>query len=142
MPRNPSAQAGTEAWSSGYANSGAKLEAGVNRVTESPTVAAARQIGYYRQRVLAALDSGKTERALLNSPLSDWKSGMMAKTKAGLSSAAARGKGRYATFASSFYPAMAQASQAASQIDKSTMEGKLQRVATAIEAAQNWANSH
>ncbi len=142
MPRNPQASAGAEAWSQGYANSGAKMEAGVNRVTESPTVAAARQLGFYRQRILEALDSGYTERQLMASPLSDWKAGMTQKTKMGLSAAANRGKGKYASFAASFYPVMAQASQAASQIDKSTREGKLQRVAVAMEAAQNWKAAH
>lgn len=141
MARNPSASAGADAWSSGYSNSGAKLEAGVNRVTESPTVAAARQLPYYRTQVLAALDSGKTERALMASPLSDWKTGMLTKAKAGLAGAAARGKQSYAAFAQSFYPAMAQASQQAQAIDKSTQEGKLQRVRVAMEAAQNWAAS-
>jgi hypothetical protein len=142
MPRNPQAQAGADAWSQGYANSGAKLEAGVNRVTESPTVAAARQLAYYRQRILESLDNGHTERALLNSPLADWKGGMLTKAKAGLSGAATRGKQRYGNFASSFYPAMAQASQQAAAIDKSTREGKLARVAAAMDAAIAWKQSH
>lgn len=140
MARNPQASAGADAWERGFNAAGPKLDAGVNRVTESPAATAARNLPYMRQRFLEAMDSGHTQRRMEQSPLGDWKSGMSNFSKQGLSRASSKGKPKYSAFAQTFYPVMAQASAAAQQIDKSDWNGKLARVRTVGEAAQAWKN--
>lgn len=142
MARNPSAQAMADAWSTGVANSGAKLTAGVNAVTESPTVAAARNIDGYLQGVQNAVSSGRMVAKLMASPVTKWKNGMMTKAKNNLATAAANGKPAYQTFASSWAPAMAAASAAADAIPKNDRAGQLARVNAVLDAAAAWKASH
>lgn len=142
MPRNPNVQAGSDSWASGVQNSGTKLTKAVNAVTESPTVAAARNIAGYQAGVMNAITSGYLERKLLASPLQDWKSGMLTKGVNNLPAAAAKGKPKYQQFASSFYPVMGQASAAAAAIPANDRAGKLARVAVVMDAAEQWKQSH
>lgn len=142
MARNPSAQAGTDAWAAGLAGAGAKLTAGVNKVTEAPTAAAARNIDGYLAGVQNAVSSGLLLRRLQGATLQDWKAAMIAKAVPRLATAAQNGKSKYSQFASSFYPAMAQASQQADAIPKNDMAGKLARVQVAIQAAMDWKQNH
>lgn len=55
------------------------MTAGIERVTEAPTVAAANKIDKMKLKWLAAMDSGKIERGLRRVTLQDWKSQMLSK---------------------------------------------------------------
>lgn len=142
MARNPQAAAGADSWASGLSGAGNKLTQGVNRVTEAPTAAAARNIDGYLQGVQNAVSSGLMLRRLQAATLQDWKTAMINKAVPRLATAATQGKSKYAAFAQSFYPAMAAASAAADSIPKNDMAGKMARVQVVIQAAMDWKNNH
>lgn len=75
-------------WSRNLAGSAEKYKESVAQVTESPGVTAAANLDTYRQRVLEALDSGKTKRAMEAVSLEEWKRAASGRGASNLASAA------------------------------------------------------
>jgi len=76
------------------------MRAGVERVTEAPTLKAAAAKVKMRAKIVAAIDSGKWERGLKRVTLADWKDKMInkgvARVPEGIDAAAAKVEGFFA----------------------------------------------
>lgn len=91
-------------WRKGMAASGDKFKAGVQAVTESPTAKAAMAIDRQVQGVIAAAQSGKTQRALNAVTLESWKNDMINKGATRISTGAATAEPKVAQFMNEFFP--------------------------------------
>jgi len=76
------------------------MRAGVDRVTEAPTLKAAAKQDKMRARIVASIDSGKWARGLKRVSLEEWKSKMkdkgIARVPEGIDAAAAKTEGFFA----------------------------------------------
>ena len=78
MPKLTPTEA-TEKHARNLKNSITDIRAGVNRVSVSPTVAAANKIDKMRANLIAAFDDGRVERGLRRVTLEQWKAQMLTK---------------------------------------------------------------
>jgi hypothetical protein len=69
----PSPQEISEKWSRRMAQAGPDYQAGINRVTEAPGAAAARNVQGYQQGVMDAITNGKWQANVGAVPLEDWR---------------------------------------------------------------------
>lgn len=91
-------------WRSGMANSGEKLKAGVQAVTEAPTAKAARRIDAMVAGIQRAAADGSIQRGLERVTLEDWKQAMLQKGAGRVAAGAAAAEGTVADFAGEFLP--------------------------------------
>ena len=104
------------------------MQRGVERVTESPTAKAAKQVDKMRTNLLAALDSGKWARRLESVPLEEWKSKMVSKgiprVAAGIDAAAPKVK----AFAEQLLPHIDKVQADVKKMPDVTLEDSINRM--------------
>lgn len=93
-------------WSTGYANSGANLTAGVNNPSRDPTQAAIAAQSAMLAGINAAVTSGQWAAGLQRSGVAGWQAGMKTYASTGLAAKAQKGQSHYAAFASTYGPAI------------------------------------
>lgn len=91
-------------WQRGMSQSGEKFKAGVNAVTESPTMKAAAAVDRQVAGVMRAAQEGKTQRALQAVTLESWKRDMLEKGAQRISTGAATAEPKVAAFFNEFFP--------------------------------------
>lgn len=103
------------------------IQAGVNRVTESPTAAAAAQRDLMRARINEALDSGKWEQSLQRVTVSDWKSAMLSKGVPRIASGIQDARPKLQRVAAQLLPAVDAAAQRVRAMPKTSLEDRINR---------------
>jgi hypothetical protein len=96
-----------QAWVNGMQAAGAKITAGVNAVTVSPTSAAADASDRMLMGITRAVQSGKWQNSLRAVSLQDWKSAMLEKGVNRIGGGAAAAKGKMQAFLGQFLPYLA-----------------------------------
>ena len=108
------------------------MRAGVERVTSSPTAAAATKKEKMRAGIQAAIDSGKWEQGLKRVTLDEWKSKMVDKglgrVAAGIDAAADKVR----SFAAELLPYQDKLSSDVSKMPDLTLEDNINRMTTFI----------
>ena len=102
---NP-AQAATN-WQNGMANSSAKLTAGVQAVTEAPSVAAIAAIPRMVQGIQAAAADGRIQAGLQRVTLQQWQNAMIQKGVTRIAAGAQAAKPKMQNFFTQFLPFLA-----------------------------------
>lgn len=123
----PTSQQAAANWKNGMANSTAKLTAGVNAVTESPTAKAARRIDAYLAGVQRAVQSGKTQAALNAVTVDQWKTAMLTKGVQRVASGAAAATPKVQAFMDQFLPFLAAGVQQLSSMPRGDLEQNIAR---------------
>lgn len=80
------------------------IEAGVNRVTVSPSAKAADKIDKMKANLIRAFDSGKVERRLRSVSVEDWKSKMVGKGIPNIATGVELAKEKTIKFYSELFP--------------------------------------
>ena len=101
------AQAATN-WSNGMANASAKMTAGVNAVTEAPSVKAIEAIPRMVQGIQAAAASGKIAAGLGRVTLQSWQQAMIQKGVNRVAAGATQAKPKVQNFFTQFLPFLQQ----------------------------------
>lgn len=102
---------------------------GINRVTEAPTVKAAAKLDKYMAGIQAALDSGKTRDALLNSPLDLYKNNAINVGAGRIASGVKKGTPKMQSFAAAYVPFLTGAVQGNAQMPDTTLEDRIAKSA-------------
>ena len=95
-------------WSNGMANASAKITAGVNAVTEAPSVKAIDAIPRMVQGIQAAAASGKIAAGLQRVTLQQWQQAMIQKGVNRVAAGATAAKPKVQSFFTQFLPFLAQ----------------------------------
>jgi len=119
---------GYEKLSRNLKNAQTDMQRGVERVTESPTKKAARNLEKARRNYNAAIDSGKTERGLLRVELPEWQSKMInvgiPRVAAGIDAA----KDKTIDFNRQFYPHLEAGQKKLESMPNMDLEQNIQRM--------------
>lgn len=102
---------------------------GVQRVTEAPTVKAAAKLDKYLAGIQAALDSGKTRDALMNSPLELYRNNAVNVGAGRIASGVKKGTPKMQSFAQAFVPFLQSAQAANAQLPDTTLEDRIAKSA-------------
>lgn len=102
---------------------------GVSRVTEAPTVKAAAKLDKYMAGIQAALDSGKTRDALLNSPLELYRTNAVNVGAGRIASGVKKGTPKMQAFAQAFVPFLQSAQAANASMPDTTLEDRIAKSA-------------
>lgn len=116
------AQAATN-WVNGMTNSGDKLRAGVNAVTQSPTQLAAAAADRMLAGIQRSITSGKWQNSLNNVTLQQWKDAMLNKGVPRVAQGATAAKGKFQAFLNDFLPYLASGQQ---QLNSTMPRGDLE----------------
>lgn len=98
---------------------------GVGRVTEAPTVKAAAKLDKYINGVNAALESGKTRAALLNSPLELYRRNAIEVGAGRITSGVKKGTPKMQAFTAQYVPFLQGEMAGNAQMDDSTLEARI-----------------
>lgn len=98
-------------WATGMANSGAKMTAGVNAVSEAPSVAAIAAIPRMVQGIQQAAADGRIATGLQRVTLQQWQQAMIQKGVARVSAGATAAKPKMQNFFTQFIPYLQQGVQ-------------------------------
>lgn len=99
-----SPQAAAQKWANNLGNSTSEIAAGIDRVTVSPTSQAAAKKDKMKQRLIAAIDSGKWEAGLRRVSLEDWKAAAKDKGVQRIGQGAQSAVNKQADFYSKLFP--------------------------------------
>jgi hypothetical protein len=124
-----------EKWARNLQGSTQSIRDGVNGVTVAPTHVAAERLDAYQAGVLAALNSGKTRQAMLNSTLEDWKQKMLTNGINNISQGAANAKPKVTRFQTFWAPVAQQIKDSVKSMPKGGEANAKARSARAIEIA-------
>ncbi len=105
---------------------------GIERVEESPTVAAVRAIPKMKMKILDAIDSGKVEAGLKRVTLEDWKRAALTKGVGRIAAGADEATDKVADFASELLPHIARGQAELEGLPDLTIEDSINRVGTFI----------
>ena len=98
---------------------------GIGRVTEAPTVKAAAKLDKYMAGIQAALDSGKTRDALMNSPLELYRTNAINVGAGRIASGVKKGTPKMQTFTQAFVPFLQSAMAGNAQMADTTLEDRI-----------------
>jgi hypothetical protein len=126
----PTPQQAAENWASAMAQSGQKMQAGVQAVTESPMQKAIAAIPRQVQGVIRAAQDGTTAAGLGRVSLEQWKRLMIDKGVARVASGAAAAKSKFAAFMAEWLPY--EASVVAGLPERGDTETNIQRAVTVM----------
>jgi hypothetical protein len=104
------------------------MEAGVNRVTESPTLKAAAKKDKMRAGINAAIDSGKWERGLKRVSLEDWKGNMINKGIGRVAAGIDAASDKVRNFASELLPHIDTGVSSVKKMPDVTLEDSINRM--------------
>jgi hypothetical protein len=136
----PSPQEISEKWSRRMAQAGPDYQAGINRVTEAPGAAAARNVQGYQQGVMDAITNGKWQQNVGAVPLEDWRQAALTKGSQRLTTGAAQAVGKVAAAHERIGPMLDRAASKIANMPRATVADRIQRMvahATEMNAAAN-----
>lgn len=135
--KNP--QLAAQKWAQNFAAAGPAVQAGVQAVTEAPTLkAAARQDAYVRG-VQAAANSGKWAAGLRKVSLQSWQQSMLTKGVQNMNSGAQAGKSKMQAHLAAFIPHMEMIRAQLDSMPTDTTAQQAAKVAAVIEHAKAFA---
>lgn len=102
--KNLTPQQIADKWAANMGGSVEAMKAGINAVTEAPTMKAAAAVDRQVAGVVAAAASGKTQRALQAVSLESWKQAILTKGIGRVATGAAAAKNKMAAFMNEFLP--------------------------------------
>lgn len=129
MARVSPEQAATK-WAQRLSASTDDIKNGVQRVTEAPGVAAARQKGVWLAKIQASAD--KWARRVASVSLADWQNAMTQKGLSRIASGAQAAEPKMASFMSEFLPYVDQGVQKVRAMPKTSVEDGIARAAEMI----------
>lgn len=124
----PTAQQFADQWSKGMSGATEKMKAGINSVTEAPTMKAARRIDAMVAGVQRAAASGKTQAALEAVTVEDWRKQMLDKGVPRVASGAVAAKPKVAAFADQFIPWLQAGQRKLESMPRGDLETNLNRM--------------
>lgn len=124
MPKISPEEAASK-WSRRLQGATEDIRAGIERVTESPGVAAARKRQKWEAGIQASRD--KWERNTRNVTLEDWKSKAIEVGVPRVAAGAAANEDKMAKFAAEFYPHLERGQQQVRQMPDTTPEDRINR---------------
>ncbi len=114
------------------------MRKGIERVSESPTAAAASKKDKMRSNVNAALDSGKWERGLRRVSLEDWKGKMINKGLGRVASGIDEAAPKVRAFAADFLPFLDNVTSAVRKMPDTTLEDSINRMNAQIRGVSKY----
>ena len=114
------------------------MRAGVERVTESPTAAAAAKKDKMRQNINAAIDSGKWERGLRRVPLDEWKSKMVNKGLSRVATGIDEAAPKVRAFAADFLPFLDNVTSQVRKMPDTTLEDNINRMTAQVRGVSKF----
>ena len=132
---------GAATWASQFQGSGAKYQAGINAVQQAPNAAAAKSADKW----LAKLQDPKTKAKFIASnnrvSLQDWQAAATTYGVPNLAHGAAKGQGKYATFAGKFYPFLSTNMAKVSAMPSTTLQDNIARATAMMTMNAAFVNS-
>lgn len=119
-------------WANRLSGSTEDIRRGVDKVTEAPGLAAARQKEAMKQKLLKAIDDGTWEAMVSSVTLEDWKKAATEKGLARIGQGVESAKPKQVMMAEKLLPAVDAAAAAAKALPKVTLEDSINRSATFI----------
>lgn len=120
-------QQAAQNWATNLSGATARIKAGVQAVTTAPTASAAAAIDRYQAGVIAAVQSGKTQRALQSVSLADWQNAMINKGVARIASGAQQAQPKVQAFLSQFLPYVQSGVQQLATLPRGDLEANIAR---------------
>lgn len=108
------------------------MRKGIERVSSSPTAAAANKKDKMRANVNASIDSGKWERGLRRVSLEDWKSKMVNKGLGRVATGVDEAAPKVRAFAADLLPYIDNLQGTVSKMPDTTLEDSINRMTTFI----------
>jgi len=105
-----------------------RIAAQVDKVTKSPTLAAAEKVDKMRTKFNEALDSGKVERGLRRVSLEEWKSKMKSKGIPRIASGLDASRDKITEFNREFYPYLERVEAEVKAMPDTTLEDSINRM--------------
>jgi hypothetical protein len=124
-------QAATSKWVTNLSGATTAITAGVNAVTEAPGVAAAKQVNVWLQRIQQSQQKWAKNVAAVS--LTEWQDSM---TKLGIpriAQGAQEKQGKYAAFATKFFPYLQQGVNQVKAMPKGTLAASIARATAMIQ---------
>lgn len=137
----PTAAQVADNWQRGMQNSTERLKAGINAVDVAPTAKAAAAVDRQVQGVIAAAQSGKTQRALQAVSLQDWKDAMLKKGVARVAQGAAAATPKFQSFMTKFLPYLKQGQDKVNSMPNATLEDRIQRMVAMVRHNSEFTNT-
>lgn len=122
-----SAQQIAQNWQNGMGNATAKMKAGVNAVTVSPTQKAAAAADRYVQGIQRSVAEGKWQAGLNRVSLQQWKDDMLNKGIGRVASGAAAAVNKVTDFWTQFGPHLEAGVKALESMPRGDLETNIQR---------------
>lgn len=138
----PSPQDSAEKWSRRMAQAGPDYTAGVNRVTEAPGAAAARNVQGYQQGVMDAITNGKWEANVKSVSLEDWRRAALDKGAQRLTTGAAQAVGKVAAAHERIGPMLDRAGAKIARMPRATVADRIQRMVAHAQEMNAAANAN
>ncbi len=117
-------------WKRNLRGSTADIEAGIDRVTESPTKLAADNIDKMRTKLLEAFDSGRVEAGLRGVSLEDWKAAFKEKGIGRISAGVEKADGKMIEFMDFLIPQVEAGKSKIKGMPSTTLEDNINRMVT------------
>jgi len=106
------------------------MRLGVERVTEAPTLKAAKSVNKMRVNILKSIDDGKWEAGLKRVSLEDWKSKMINKGVGRVAAGIDEAADKVVAFAEKLLPHIDAGKAAIDKLPDVTLEDSIQRMTT------------
>lgn len=129
MALNPTSA--TTKWSQRMQAAGPQITEGVNAVTESPGIAAARQATVWLAKLTASVDKWKRNVGAMT--LDQWRTAMIERGIPAIATGVAAKSGNYQAFAEKFYPYLATGVAHVKTMPKGTIAQSQARAAYMID---------
>lgn len=129
---------GTSKWQSNLTNSTTAIKNGVQAVTVAPTALAAKASDKWLAKVSSPDTQAKFVAGLNKVSLSDWQNAMVNTGIPRIASGAAKGAAKYTTFATKFYPFLANIQQTIKAMPSTTLEDNIARMTAQVRAASQF----
>lgn len=114
------------------------IRSGVEKVTESPTSAAAAKKDKMRSNVNAAIDNGKWERGLRRVTLEDWRGKMINKGISRIASGVDEAAPKVRAFAADFLPFLDNVTTSVKKMPSTTLEDNINRMVSQIRGVSKY----
>lgn len=123
---------GAAKWNRNLKGATQSITDGVNAVTTAPTAKAAAQADKWLSRLNDAKTKDKFKSGLNRVTLQQWQTAMLQKGVQRVAAGADAGQSKYQSFASDFYPYLAQGQAKVAALPKLTLEDSINRMTTMI----------
>ena len=120
-------------WANNLSRSTERIREGIQRVKESPTVAAARNQEGYLSGVRQAVEDGRWRRGLMRVTTADWQQAMESKGLPRIANGAQAAQGKIEAFMGEWLPYQESLKAKIAAMPKGTIEDAKARAIAAIE---------